>query len=146
AEQGRWFCRRLRHAVNRGRRGAGVRHRFHSICPYFAMFPEQFVQKHLIWSKPGDVVLDPFVGRGTTVFQALLEDRDAIGGDVNPVAVCVSRAKVSAPPQKRVLRRIDQLEETFDPRRSWSSPGLGEFFAACFHASTWRQLRYLQVG
>ena len=25
-----------------------MRHRFHSLCPNFAMFPEQFVQKHLI--------------------------------------------------------------------------------------------------
>lgn len=24
-----------------------MRHRFHSICPYFAMFPETFVEKHL---------------------------------------------------------------------------------------------------
>ena len=108
------------------------------------MFPEQFVQKHLIWSNPGDVVLDPFVGRGTTVFQALLEDREAIGGDVNPVAVCVSRAKASAPPLSRVLRRIDQLEDAFDPRRSAPYPGLHDFFDACFHLSTWNQLRYLQ--
>ena len=24
--------------------GGGMRHRFHSICPYFAMFPETFVE------------------------------------------------------------------------------------------------------
>ncbi|MBV8756790.1 MAG: DNA methylase [Deltaproteobacteria bacterium] len=123
-----------------------MRHRFHSICPYFAMFPEQFVQKHLIWSKPGDVVLDPFVGRGTTVFQALLEDREAIGGDVNPVAVCVSRAKASAPPLSRVLRRIHELEDAFDPRRAAPYPGLRDFFATCFHTATWKQIRYLQAN
>jgi hypothetical protein len=121
-----------------------MRHRFHSICPYFAMFPEQFVQKHLVWSEPGDIVLDPFVGRGTTVFQALLSDRQAIGGDTNEVAVCVSRAKATAPRLERVLSRIDQLESTYRRRRrSVRERALREFFSVCFHPSTLDQVLYL---
>ena len=54
-----------------------MRHRFHSICPYFAMFPESFVEKHLAASPHDGVVFDPFCGRGTTVFQALLQGRAA---------------------------------------------------------------------
>jgi hypothetical protein len=123
-----------------------MRHRFHSICPYFAMFPEQFVQKHLVWSEPGDIVLDPFVGRGTTVFQALLSDRQAIGGDTNEVAVCVSRAKATAPRLERVLSRIDQLESTYRRRRrSVRERALREFFSVCFHPSTLDQVLYLRA-
>ena len=77
--------------------GECVRHRFHALCPYFAMFPEMLVRKHLVWSKRGDLILDPFSGRGTTVFESLLNDRRAIACDTNPVAVCVSRAKSAAP-------------------------------------------------
>ena len=39
------------------------RHRFHSICPYFAVFPEAFVRRNVLaWSKRDDVVFDPFWG------------------------------------------------------------------------------------
>ena len=40
--------------------GMSRRHPFHSICPYFAMFPEQFVEQQLLsYTVPGDVVFDP---------------------------------------------------------------------------------------
>ncbi len=54
-----------------------MRHRFHSICPYFAMFPESFPEKWIDkLTNPGDTVFDPFSGRGTTPFQALLMNRE----------------------------------------------------------------------
>jgi hypothetical protein len=122
-----------------------VRHRFHSLCPYFAMFPEQFVRKHLIWSRPGDLVLDPFSGRGTTVFESLLNNRAAIGGDTNPVAVCVSRAKADPPRIGSVLRRISDLERRFAtegvPIRTTPR---SEFFRLCFHSATLRQIVFLR--
>ena len=49
-----------------------MRHRFRSICPYFAMFPESFVKARLSAGPHAGVVFDPFCGRGTTAFQALL--------------------------------------------------------------------------
>lgn len=119
-----------------------IRHRFHAICPYFAMFPEEFVQRHLAWSKPGDLVLDPFCGRGTTVFESLLRGRNAIGCDVNPVAVCVSRAKADPPTLQAVLSRIRQLEEAcFEADRN-SRPT--EFFRWCFHPETFHQVAFLR--
>ena len=59
-----------------------MRHRFHSTCPYFAMFPETFVEKHLAATTFAGVVFDPFCGRGTTVFESLVRDRAAAGCDV----------------------------------------------------------------
>jgi hypothetical protein len=119
-----------------------MRHRFHSICPYFAMFPEEFVQRHLAWSKPGDLVLDPFCGRGTTVFEALLRGRDAIGCDTNQVAVCVSRAKADPPGLASVLARIQELEGHHS--RKHARPPRSEFFRWCFHDSTYAQLAFLR--
>ena len=45
-----------------------------------AMFPEQLANDHIIsWSNPSDVVLDPFMGSGTTGKMAILNGRDFIG-------------------------------------------------------------------
>ncbi len=122
-----------------------MRHRFHSLCPYFAMFPEGFVEKHLIWSQPGDVVLDPFCGRGTTILEALLQHREAIGGDVNPVALCVSGAKADPPTYRSVRERVEELKASYRKHKS-SVDGIPDaaFFQHCFHPYTLRQLVFLR--
>jgi hypothetical protein len=106
------------------------------------MFPESFAEEHIErWSKAGDLVFDPFSGRGTTPLQALLMDRRAIAMDINPVAYCITAAKCNPPSLLTVLRRIDALEafaseidhvEIANERRSL--PG---FFGRAFH---WRTL------
>lgn len=119
-----------------------MRHRFHAICPYFAMFPEEFVRKHLFWTEPGDLVFDPFSGRGTTVFESLLNYRRAAGCDTNPVAVCVSNAKADPPTRAEGLARIAELEGTLtvadDPEKD------DEFFHACYHPKTLEQVLHLR--
>lgn len=42
---------------------------------------------------PGGTVLDPFCGSGTVLVEAMLAGRAAIGSDLNPIAVMLSRAK-----------------------------------------------------
>ena len=50
-----------------------------------AMFPESLARDHILsWSNPGDVVLDPFMGSGTTGKMALLERRRFIGIELEP--------------------------------------------------------------
>lgn len=49
-----------------------------------AMFPEQLVHDHIIsWSNPGYLVLDPFMGSGTTAKMALLTGRSYIGFEIS---------------------------------------------------------------
>jgi hypothetical protein len=123
-----------------------MRHRFLSLCPYFAMFPESFAQRwinHL--SQPGDVVADPFSGGGTTAFQALLMGRRAFASDINPVAYCLTRAKIRAPTYSGVRRRLEDLEASFRPG-AWQRLGrqLPLFFHAAFHPETLAQILYLR--
>ena len=122
-----------------------MRHRFHSICPYFAMFPETFVEKHLAASSHAGVVFDPFCGRGTTVFQALLQGRTAGGSDVNPVAVCISGAKCDSPQQSEIHARLTELRNGFRPtaKPDWNHTH-DAFFALCFHRDTLKQILYLR--
>src|SRR5438128_539260 len=104
------------------------RHRFHSICPYFAMFPETFVRRNVLaWSKRDDVICDPFLGRGTTVFESLLNGRQAIGCDINPVAVCLSKAKSEAPSLKAITARLAVLEKRSKPFKTKAAELKDEF-------------------
>lgn len=124
-----------------------MRHRFHALCPYFSMFPESFAEKWIEkLTEVGDAVLDPFCGRGTAPFQALLMGRQAIGSDVNPVAYCVSRAKTNAPAASQLRRRLTVLEKHFDPDE-WDKQrkALPSFFRLAFAPKTLRQLLFLRA-
>ena len=123
----------------------GMRHRFHSICPYFAMFPETFVEKHLAASPHDGIVFDPYCGRGTTVFQALLQGRAAAGSDLNPVAVCISGAKGDPPSLSDARARLEELRrECREPNDEGWQGDLDRFFTLCFQRDTLLQVRYLR--
>jgi len=110
------------------------------------MFPESFAQKWIArFSKPGDVVLDPFCGRGTTPFCAIEMGRRAFGVDINDVAYCLSKAKTSAPSLPSLLRRLTYLERNFDGR-NWRqlAEQLPEFFYHAFARRTLQQIMYLR--
>lgn len=86
----------------------------HTMCSYLAMFPASmphYFIKRL--TKKGDVVLDPFCGRGTTVTEAILNDRVGIGNDLNPLASILSEAKANVPVRTDVKERINELEERY---------------------------------
>jgi hypothetical protein len=120
------------------------RHPLHAICPYFAMFPESFVKKSVLaYTKPGDIVFDPFLGRGTTLFESLLNDRDSAGTDTNPVAACISGAKADPPTLRAALLRLRYLEDAYSEAASCQTPD-NEFFRMCFHESTLRQIMYFR--
>jgi hypothetical protein len=110
------------------------------------MFPESFAEHWLTkLTDPGELVVDPFCGRGTLPFQALLMKRNAIGCDTNPVAYCISRAKTNAPSQGRVLRRIDELQIKYRASRvSAEVSHLPTFFSHAFHIETLHQVVYLR--
>lgn len=111
------------------------------------MFPESFAETWIErLTRKGDVVLDPFSGRGTTAFQALLMGRSAVACDINDVAFCLTKAKTCAPRLSVVLRRVSTLEERFDARQ-WRSQAekCDEFFHAAFARRTLQQLLYLRA-
>lgn len=48
-------------------------------------------------SKPGDVVYDPFSGRGTTAIEAALTGRNVIANDINPLSAILTRPRLQVP-------------------------------------------------
>ncbi len=126
-----------------------MRNRLHSICPYFAMFPEEFARNHIEnLTDKGDLVLDPFSGRGTTLLQALLMERNALAADINPVAYCITGAKAQVPILATVLAEIGKLELQFiESKKSGllrELEKLPPFFARAFHRSTLQELLFLR--
>lgn len=111
------------------------------------MFPEQFVEQQLLsFTSPGDLVFDPFCGRGTTVFESLLKHRRAAGSDVNPVAACIASAKATAPAYAELVSRIDVLEDLFndrDPTSEDDTP-LTPFFLQCYERETLTEILFVR--
>lgn len=60
-----------------------------------AVFPEALARDHIIsWSNPGDTVLDPFLGSGTTGKMAAQLGRFFIGCDISSEYVEIARARI----------------------------------------------------
>ncbi len=70
-------------------------HSLHPMCSYLASFPAAMAHAFIArYSRPGDVVLDPFSGRGTAPVQAAAEGRIGVGNDLNPLAHVLTAAKL----------------------------------------------------
>ncbi len=73
-------------------------HPAHKIHSFPAKFPPQLPRKFILaLTEPGDVVLDPMMGSGTTLLESFLLGRQAIGIDIDPVAILLSRVKNQIP-------------------------------------------------
>lgn len=60
-----------------------------------AIFPEALVRDHILsWSNEGHIVLDPFMGSGTTAKVAQQLNRSFIGFEVSPEYVEISNARL----------------------------------------------------
>lgn len=74
---------------------------------HFATFPAELVERCIkTTSKPGDVVLDPFLGSGTTAVAAVRNRRAFFGIELNPEYVEISRRRIAG-----LGGRLDQRVE-----------------------------------
>lgn len=83
------------HALIEGARDAEpVSGLTHSFYKYPARFSPAFVRAAIeTFTSPGDLCLDPHVGGGTTLVEALAAGRNAIGVDISPLADFIARVK-----------------------------------------------------
>ena len=97
-------------------RVGGLTHRFYR---YPARFSPVFARTVIdAFTDPGDLVLDPFMGGGTTVVEARTRGRRAFGSDTSSLAVFIARAKTTVLTDRElaeIARWIGQQAE-----RSWS--------------------------
>lgn len=62
-----------------------------------AIFPEKLAEDHIVsWSNPGDIVLDPFMGSGTTAKMALLNNRNYVGFEISDEYIKLTNTRISS--------------------------------------------------
>lgn len=81
-------------------------HSLHEIS-YRACFKPQLPRFFITrLTDPGDVVFDPFMGRGTTLLEAALHGRQTLGNDVNPLSRMLLEARLDPPSPAEVDARL----------------------------------------
>jgi hypothetical protein len=103
------------------------------------MFPLSFPFTILENAAPGTWVLDPFCGRGTTIYATRLKGLHCVGVDSNPVAAAISAAKLAFVKPSEVVALTQQI---LADKRPGPVPGLpqGDFWETCYNAETLRQI------
>jgi hypothetical protein len=100
------------------------------ICPYFTMFPLDFPLDILKRrAQAGDLVLDPFCGRGTTNFAARLVGLRSLGVDSSPVAAAITASKLATATVDDILAEARRILTEREARHIPAS----EFWQWAFH-------------
>jgi hypothetical protein len=68
--------------------------------------PRFFIER---LTQPGDVVYDPFMGRGTTPLEAALLGRIPWGNDVNPLSIVMTRPRLNPPALQQIAARLKTI-------------------------------------
>ncbi|MBW7887612.1 MAG: site-specific DNA-methyltransferase [Bacteroidetes bacterium] len=81
-------------------------HSIHEIS-YRACFkpqlPKFFIER---LTAPGDIVYDPFTGRGTTIIEAALLGRNVIANDINPLSSLLCKPRLRPPSIEAIEERL----------------------------------------
>jgi hypothetical protein len=117
----------------------------HEFYRYPARFSPRFAAAAIeAFSAPGDLVMDPFVGGGTTLVEGVRLGRRTIGADLNPLATFVTRAKTTRLvtfETEQIAHWINGLNDTLRLTReaplftTWESEG---YFKDLNAPDTWR--------
>lgn len=114
---------------------------------FIAQIPSFLIQ---LLSEPGDLVVDPFCGSGTTGVEALRLGRRAWLSDVNRASVQVTRGKVAPFLNPNVAAELEAVRrelvwDTFSKSDAMGALGEGASpeLARWFHPDTLAQLRYI---
>ena len=68
--------------------------------------PRFFIER---LTQPGDVVYDPFSGRGTTAIEAALLNRNVIANDIDPLSALLAEPRLSPPELPALLQRLAEI-------------------------------------
>jgi hypothetical protein len=112
-------------------------HSLHEIS-YRACFkpqlPRFFIER---LTRPGDVVYDPFMGRGTTLVEAALMGRRPCGCDVNPLSAVLCEPRLRPPSLAQIQQALDAVN--FD-----DAGEMPEDLLVFYHPETLRQISALR--
>jgi site-specific DNA-methyltransferase (cytosine-N4-specific) len=112
----------------------------HGLHPYPAKFipqiPNALIQE---LSSVGETVADIFCGSGTTLVEALILKRNAVGIDANPLACLISQGKTGLLQEEHAEQLGDLTKRSEELARAAAiSPGGSLFGNAAFSSEAWR--------
>ncbi len=90
------------------RKGHSIQEVSYRAC-FKPQLPKFFIRR---LTAPGDIVLDPFMGRGTTPVEAGLHHRRAFGNDINPLSVLLTRPRLRVPQYSEIQRALVEIDWT----------------------------------
>jgi hypothetical protein len=123
----------------------------HNFYRYPARFSPKLVRAVIdTFTRPGDLVLDPFVGGGTTLVEALASGRHAIGADISSLATFVSEVKTTLYTEdeldrlRRWAARIGQGIDIYAPVKREPTQEHAGYTKHLGGVSTWRLKRCIE--
>ncbi len=83
----------------------------HGYYTYPAKFIPQLASRLISeYSREGDIIVDPFMGSGTTVVESIVNNRIGIGTDINDIAYLIAKVKTTPIQSMKLLQEFHQLE------------------------------------
>ena len=73
---------------------------------YKPQLPAYFINRY---AEPGQLIYDPFMGRGTTLIEAKLLGHNVIGNDVNPLSIILTAPRLCEQNLEKITQRIEQI-------------------------------------
>ena len=82
---------------------------------HFATFPPALIEPCIFaGSRHGDIVLDPFMGSGTTAQVAMQHGRQYLGCELNPSYQDLQQQRLQEQPKPKKTRAVDRCPKTYD--------------------------------
>lgn len=95
---------------------AQINYYTHGIFRYFGKFPAP-ISTQLIreYSSENDRIMDLMSGSGTTGLEALLNDRECILNDVNPLCCLLAKVKTHYIPKQKIINCVSYIKSNYKP-------------------------------
>lgn len=115
----------------------------HQLAPYVGKLKSGMVRVLIeLYSRPSDVVLDPFCGAGVVPLECVIMGRHAVANDLSPYAYIITRAKLSAPftKQEALHEAEDALREIESRIRITNADNVPDWVRKFFHPDTLKEI------
>lgn len=120
----------------------------HQLSPFIGKLKSSIACDLIMrYSKPGDLIADPFAGSGTIPLEAVLAGRRTFSADINPYAKALCEAKLDAP--LSCEHALDSAERALDRANRLPDPDLRTipvWVRQFFHGQTLKEaLKFAEV-
>lgn len=78
---------------------------------YWSKKPYNIIREFILrYTEKDEIVLDPFCGSGISVTESIFTERKAIGIDINPSAIFITKQMINKVPTKLIQKEFSKLE------------------------------------